>query len=215
MIKQWILPTGNEFIKDPAQRHARPQGNLGADSLDVVELVMDLRKPSTSKSPTRTPRRSRPSRTRSITSTRTRKAASKLAATCCCHRARADFRRRSYSSRDLEQPAGRKERDRQITSFDTTAFSVTFAAEVKNFDPLQFVDKKEARKMGRFIHLALAATHEAMESSGLKIEGHNGERVGASSGRGSAASTSSSASTTTCCRAGRGKSLLFHSGRHH
>ena len=45
-----------------------------------------------------------------------------------------------------------------ITQFDTTGFSVTFAAEVKNFDPLQFVDKKESRKMGRFIHLALAAT---------------------------------------------------------
>jgi len=71
-----------------------------------------------------------------------------------------------------------------ITSFDTTAFPVTFAAEVKNFDPLQFVDKKEARKMGRFIHLALAATHEAMQSSGLKIEGHNGERVGVFIGSG-------------------------------
>ena len=71
-----------------------------------------------------------------------------------------------------------------ITSFDTTAFPVTFAAEVKNFDPLQFVDKKESRKMGRFIHLALAATHEAMESSGLKIEGHNGERVGVFIGSG-------------------------------
>jgi 3-oxoacyl-[acyl-carrier-protein] synthase II len=71
-----------------------------------------------------------------------------------------------------------------ITSFDTAAFPVTFAAEVKDFDPLQFVDKKEARKMGRFIHLALAATHEAMESSGLKIEGHNGERVGVFIGSG-------------------------------
>ncbi len=71
-----------------------------------------------------------------------------------------------------------------ITGFDTTGFPVTFAAEVKNFDPLKFVDKKEARKMGRFIHLALAATHEAMENSGLKIEGHNGERVGVFIGSG-------------------------------
>ena len=71
-----------------------------------------------------------------------------------------------------------------ITSFDTTGFPVTFAAEVKDFDPLRFVDKKEARKMGRFIHLALAATHEAMESSGLKISGHNGERVGVFIGSG-------------------------------
>jgi len=71
-----------------------------------------------------------------------------------------------------------------ITSFDTTGFPVTFAAEVKNFDPLQFVDKKEARKMGRFIHLALAATHEAMETSGLKIAPGNGERVGVFIGSG-------------------------------
>jgi 3-oxoacyl-[acyl-carrier-protein] synthase II len=71
-----------------------------------------------------------------------------------------------------------------ITSFDTTGFSVTFAAEVKNFDPLQFVDKKEARKMARFIHLAMAATHEAMESCGLKITDANAERVGVFIGSG-------------------------------
>ena len=56
-----------------------------------------------------------------------------------------------------------------ITSFDTTGFPVTFAAEVKGFDPLDFMEKKEARKMGRFIHFALAAAHEALTHSGLKI----------------------------------------------
>jgi 3-oxoacyl-[acyl-carrier-protein] synthase II len=71
-----------------------------------------------------------------------------------------------------------------ITSFDTTGFSVTFAAEVKNFDPLKFVDKKESRKMSRFIHLALAATHEAMESCGLKITAENATRVGVHIGSG-------------------------------
>jgi 3-oxoacyl-[acyl-carrier-protein] synthase II len=71
-----------------------------------------------------------------------------------------------------------------ITQFDATAFPVTFAAEVKNFDPLDFVDKKESRKMGRFIHLAMAATQEAMESSGLKIESSNAERVGVFIGSG-------------------------------
>ena len=71
-----------------------------------------------------------------------------------------------------------------ITAFDTTGFSVTFAAEVKNFDPLTFVDKKEARKMGRFIHLALAATHEAMETSGLKVTAENATRVGVHIGSG-------------------------------
>lgn len=71
-----------------------------------------------------------------------------------------------------------------ITSFDTTGFSVTFAAEVKNFDPLNFVDKKEARKMGRFIHFAMAASHEAFTSSGLKITAANADRVGVNIGSG-------------------------------
>jgi 3-oxoacyl-[acyl-carrier-protein] synthase II len=71
-----------------------------------------------------------------------------------------------------------------ITQFDISAFPVTFAAEVKNFDPLQFVDKKEARKMARFIHLALAATDEAMRSSGLEVTAANAERVGVFIGSG-------------------------------
>jgi len=71
-----------------------------------------------------------------------------------------------------------------ITSFDTTGFPVTFAAEVKNFNPLDFVDKKEARKMGRFIHFALAATQEALTHSGLKIGPQNAERVGVHIGSG-------------------------------
>jgi 3-oxoacyl-[acyl-carrier-protein] synthase II len=71
-----------------------------------------------------------------------------------------------------------------ITSFDTTGFPVTFAAEVKGFDPLDFMDKKEARKMGRFIHFALAAAHEAITHSGLKIGPENAERVGVHIGSG-------------------------------
>jgi 3-oxoacyl-[acyl-carrier-protein] synthase II len=71
-----------------------------------------------------------------------------------------------------------------ITQFDTTGFSVTFAAEVKNFDPLQFVDKKESRKMARFIHLALAATDEAIRSAGLKIDASNADRSGVFIGSG-------------------------------
>ena len=71
-----------------------------------------------------------------------------------------------------------------ITAFDTTGFSVTFAAEVKNFDPHLFIEKKEARKMGRFIHFALAAAQEALESSGLQITAENAERVGVHIGSG-------------------------------
>ncbi len=71
-----------------------------------------------------------------------------------------------------------------IQGFDTTGFPVTFAAEVKNFDPLNFVEKKEARKMGRFIHFAFAATQEAMEQSGLKITPENADRIGVFIGSG-------------------------------
>ena len=56
-----------------------------------------------------------------------------------------------------------------IQGFDATGFPVTFAAEVKNFDPLQFVEKKEARKMGRFIHYAFAAVQEAMANLAFSL----------------------------------------------
>ncbi len=72
----------------------------------------------------------------------------------------------------------------QITGFDTTGFACTIAAEVKNFDPLNFIEKKEARKMGRFIHVCLAATDEAIKMSGLNITPENAERVGVHIGSG-------------------------------
>lgn len=56
-----------------------------------------------------------------------------------------------------------------ITKFDTEKFSVKFAAEVKDFDPLKFIAKKEARKMGAFIHYAIAAATEAMADSGFQL----------------------------------------------
>ncbi|HEY9127206.1 MAG TPA: beta-ketoacyl-ACP synthase II [Acidobacteriaceae bacterium] len=71
-----------------------------------------------------------------------------------------------------------------ITAFDASNFAVNFAAEVKNFDPLKFIDKKESRKMGRFIHLAIAATEEALQQSGLKITPEIEERVGVFIGSG-------------------------------
>lgn len=71
-----------------------------------------------------------------------------------------------------------------IQGFDTTGFPVTFAAEVKNFDALQFVDKKEARKMGRFTHYAFAAVQEAMTQAGLEVTPENGDRVGVFIGSG-------------------------------
>jgi 3-oxoacyl-[acyl-carrier-protein] synthase II len=72
----------------------------------------------------------------------------------------------------------------RITHFDTSQHSCQIAAEVKNFDPLQFIEKKEIKKMGRFIHFALAASEEAMKSSGLEINDSNSERVGVHIGSG-------------------------------
>ncbi len=72
----------------------------------------------------------------------------------------------------------------RITGFDASAFACQIAAEVKNFDPLKYIEKKEVKKMGRFIHLALAASDEALKMSGLKITPENDERVGVHIGSG-------------------------------
>ncbi len=72
----------------------------------------------------------------------------------------------------------------RITGFDATNFACQIAAEVKNFDPLNFIEKKELKKMGRFIHLAIAASDEAMKMSQLKITPENDERVGVHIGSG-------------------------------
>jgi len=72
----------------------------------------------------------------------------------------------------------------RISQFDVSNFACQIAAEVKNFDPLNFIEKKEMKKMGRFIHLALAASDEAMKSSGLQITPEISERVGVHIGSG-------------------------------
>ncbi len=72
----------------------------------------------------------------------------------------------------------------RITGFDASAFACQIAAEVKGFDPLNYVEKKEVKKMGRFIHLAIAAADEAFKSSGLKVTPENDERVGVHIGSG-------------------------------
>jgi 3-oxoacyl-[acyl-carrier-protein] synthase II len=72
----------------------------------------------------------------------------------------------------------------EIKAFDLTGHAVRFAAEVKDFDPLLFIDKKEARKMGRFIHFAIAAAEEAMRHSGLQVTEAISERLGVHIGSG-------------------------------
>lgn len=71
-----------------------------------------------------------------------------------------------------------------ITRFDTTQFSARIAAEVKNFDPLKWFDKKELKKMDYFIYYAVAAADFAMKQSGLVIEPDSAERAGVFIGSG-------------------------------
>jgi 3-oxoacyl-[acyl-carrier-protein] synthase II len=65
-----------------------------------------------------------------------------------------------------------------ITQFDAAKFKTRFACELKNFDPLQFLERKEARKLDRFTHTALAASDEAVADAGITKENVNTDRVG-------------------------------------
>ena len=71
-----------------------------------------------------------------------------------------------------------------ITHFDTAGFSATIAAEVKNFDPLQFIEKKDLKKMGLFIQFAMAAAQFALEHASLKVTPEIASRVGVYVGSG-------------------------------
>jgi 3-oxoacyl-[acyl-carrier-protein] synthase II len=71
-----------------------------------------------------------------------------------------------------------------ITAFDATEFSCRIAGEVKGFDPLQYIEKKDVKKMGRFIQFAIAASDFAIACSGLKVDAGNEERVGVYIGSG-------------------------------
>jgi 3-oxoacyl-[acyl-carrier-protein] synthase II len=71
-----------------------------------------------------------------------------------------------------------------IEQFDAAAFNCRIAGEVKAFDPAQFIEKKEIKKMGRFIQFGIAASEFAMAQSGLKVDSHNAERVGVVIGSG-------------------------------
>jgi len=66
-----------------------------------------------------------------------------------------------------------------ITKFDTTDFKTKIAAELKDFAPEDFMEKKRARRTDAFIHYALAASTMAMEDSRLLVNEHNADRIGA------------------------------------
>src|SRR5206468_5298584 len=71
-----------------------------------------------------------------------------------------------------------------ITQFDATAFSCRIAGEVKDFDPAAYIEKKEIKKMGRFIHFAVAASEGAVSSSGFTVRDGEEERTGVYIGSG-------------------------------
>ncbi len=72
----------------------------------------------------------------------------------------------------------------RISKFDVSEFSSQIAGEVKDFDPLDFVDKKEARKMDPFIQYAIAAAMQAVDDSGIRREILEGDRTGVYVGSG-------------------------------
>ncbi|MEC9195517.1 MAG: beta-ketoacyl-ACP synthase II [Bacteroidota bacterium] len=65
-----------------------------------------------------------------------------------------------------------------ITHFDSSKFKTQFACEIKNFDPLNFMDRKEARKCDRFAQYALVSTDEAITDAGLDFEKEDRDRIG-------------------------------------
>ncbi len=71
-----------------------------------------------------------------------------------------------------------------ITKFDAAKLQVRFACEVKGFDPLQYIDKKEARRYDLFLQMALATAHQAITEAGLEGKVPNPERSGVIIGSG-------------------------------
>jgi 3-oxoacyl-[acyl-carrier-protein] synthase II len=71
-----------------------------------------------------------------------------------------------------------------ITRFDASAFSTRFAGEVKNFDPEEYIPKKETKKMDRFIQFGIAAGIQALRDANLNIEDLDPERIGVAIGSG-------------------------------
>ena len=72
----------------------------------------------------------------------------------------------------------------RIEQFDPTGFACRIAGEVKDFDPARYIERKEIKKMGRFIQFGIAAAGFAMAQSGLKIDAQNAERAGVFIGSG-------------------------------
>src|SRR5918995_1300789 len=141
---------------------------------------------------TRTPRRSPASKKRSSTSNRTaRRSSSGFAGTRHEHRVGGPLSRRVVvTGIGLVSPLGigteanwdalcaGRSGIGPITRFDATQYSARIAGEVKDFDPLQFIEKKDVKKMDVFIQLAIAAAQYAMDDAVLSVTEDLAPRVG-------------------------------------
>ena len=66
----------------------------------------------------------------------------------------------------------------RVTRFDVTGYAAQIAAEVRGFDPLDYIEKKDVKKMDVFIQYAIAASQFAMDDSGLQVTPAIADRVG-------------------------------------
>src|SRR5438045_659969 len=134
--------------------------DLGADSLDIVELVMAFEEAFDIEIPDEDAEKIRTvndavnyiqKQSKGKTSLARRVVVTGIGLICALGNTTAETWRNLCAG---------KSGVRRITHFDTTGFACQIAAEVQGFDPLTFIEKKEIKKMGRFIHLALAASDE-------------------------------------------------------
>ncbi|WRO06687.1 beta-ketoacyl-ACP synthase II [Dehalococcoides mccartyi] len=96
-----------------------------------------------------------------------------------------------------------------ITLFDTSDFDVRIAAEVKGFDPLQYIDRKQVRRTDRFTQFAIVASLEAAKNALLKIDSYNGYEVGVIIGSGMGGLTTLSQQLTVLSKEGPGRVSPF------
>jgi 3-oxoacyl-[acyl-carrier-protein] synthase II len=92
-----------------------------------------------------------------------------------------------------------------LESFDHSAYPVHIAGEIKNFEPEQYMDRRDARRMGRFSQFAIAATHQALRQADLDLADTDRDRVGAMIGNGIGGIQESQAAVRTIDSRGRMK----------